>query len=61
MKSEILLDAIGKIDDELIASAGEVRDRSRIKMWLRCGALAACLGRWRMFSGGVVCSKRKPA
>lgn len=43
MKSEILLDAIGKIDDELIASAGEVRDRSRIKMWLRCGALAACL------------------
>lgn len=43
MKSEILLDAIGKIDDELIASAGEVKDKSKIKMWIRCGALAACL------------------
>ena len=42
-KSEILLDAIGKIDDELIATAGKVKDKSRIKIWLRCGALAACL------------------
>lgn len=42
-KSEILLDAIGKIDDELIANAGKVKDKSRIKIWLRCGALAACL------------------
>ncbi len=43
MKSEILLDAIGKIDDELIANAGEVRDRNRMKLWLSCGAVAACL------------------
>lgn len=42
-KNEILLDAIGKIDDELIANAGEVKDRSKTKMWIRCGALAACL------------------
>lgn len=42
-KNEILLDAIGKIDDELIANAGEVKDRSRMKMWIRYGALAACL------------------
>lgn len=43
MKSEILLDAIGEIDDELIAGAGKVRNRGRMKMWIRCGALAACL------------------
>lgn len=43
MKSEILLDAIGKIDDELIANAGEIRSKGRMKMWLGCGAIAACL------------------
>lgn len=43
MKSEILLDAIGKIDDELIANAAKVRNRGKMKMWLRCGAAAACI------------------
>lgn len=52
MKSEILLDAIGKIDDELIANAGEVRSKNRIKMWLSCGAVAACIA-LVVFAGSV--------
>ncbi len=52
MKSEILLDAIGKIDDELIANAGEVRSKNRMKIWLSCGAVAACLA-LVVFAGSV--------
>lgn len=52
MKSEILLQAIGKIDDELIANAGEIRSKNRIKMWLSCGAVAACIA-LVVFAGSV--------
>lgn len=52
MKSEILLQAIGKIDDELIANVGEIRSKNRIKMWLSCGAVAACIA-LVVFAGSV--------
>ncbi len=52
MKSEILLDAIGKIDNELIANACEIKGKGRMKIWLSCGAVAACLA-LVMFTGSM--------
>lgn len=46
MKSEVLLKAIGKIEDELVLAAVEAPDEktsARRKGWMKWGALAACL------------------
>lgn len=46
MKNEKLLNAIGKIDDELILAAVEVpakKEKKKRSVWIKWGALAACL------------------
>lgn len=48
MKSERLLDALGKIDDELIAEAAPenklAKKSVRKKVWMKWGIMAACVG-----------------
>ena len=44
MTSEILLRAIGDIDDDLITEAQDIRPARRMPLWAKCTAAAACLG-----------------
>lgn len=46
MKNEILLDALGKLDEELVVEAAPGRkppEKAKIAAWVKWGAMAACL------------------